>query len=128
MGKLLIRRLKSFAYALQGLAFLVRTQANARLHLLATVLVCAAGLALGLSPEEWAWITMAIVLVWSAEAFNTAIEQLADTLHPKRHPGIGRAKDVAAAAVLIAAVGAAAIGVIVFLPHLTGMGNRSGIV
>jgi len=125
MDKPFIRRLKSFAYALQGLAFLVRTQANARLHLLATVLVCAAGLAL---PEEWAWITMAIVLVWSAEAFNTAIEQLADTLHPEQHPGIGRAKDVAAAAVLIAAVGAVAIGVIVFLPHLAGMGSRSGTI
>lgn len=123
MDKPFIGRLKSFAYALQGLAFLVRTQANARVHLLATVLVCAAGLTLGLSREEWLWVTMAIVLVWSAEAFNTAIEQLADTLHPERHPGIGRAKDVAAAAVLIAALGAAAIGVLVFMPHLTDMGN-----
>jgi diacylglycerol kinase (ATP) len=123
MDKPFIGRLKSFAYALQGLAFLVRTQANARVHLLASVFVCAAGLTLGLSRAEWLWVTLAIVLVWSAEAFNTAIEQLADTLHPERHPGIGRAKDVAAAAVLIAALGAAAIGVMVFMPHLTDMGN-----
>jgi len=122
MDKPFIRRLKSFAYALQGLAFLVRTQPNARLHLLATVLVCAAGVYVGLSRVDGLWITVAIVLVWSAEAFNTALEQLADTLHPEWHPGIGRAKDVAAAAVLIAALGAAAIGVVVFLPHLAGMG------
>jgi len=122
MDKPFIRRLKSFAYALQGLAFLVRTQPNARVHLLATVLVCAAGVYFSLSRAEWLWIAVAIVLVWSAEAFNTALEQLADTLHPEQHPGIGRAKDVAAAAVLIAALGAAAIGVGVFLPHLAGMG------
>jgi len=122
MNKSLVARLKSFAYALQGLAFLMRTQPNARVHLLATVLVCAAGVYFRLSRAEWLWIAVAIVLVWRAEAFNTALEQLADTLHPEQHPGIGRAKDVAAAAVLIAALGAAAIGVVVFLPHLAGMG------
>jgi diacylglycerol kinase (ATP) len=62
--------------------------------------------------------TAAIILVWSAEAFNTALEELADALHPERDPGIGRAKDVAAAAVLIAALGAAVIGMLVFVPHL----------
>jgi len=123
MKNFFIRRLKSFAYALQGVALLVRTQANARLHLLATVLVCAAGVYVGLSQAEWLWIVVAIVLVWSAEAFNTALEQLADALHPERHPGIGRAKDVAAAAVLIAALGAAVIGVLVFLPYVSYMGH-----
>lgn len=112
--------MKRFVYALQGVVFLVRTQRNARMHLLATALVCAAGIYLGFSRAEWLWITAAIVLVWSAEAFNTALEQLADAIHPERHPGIGRAKDVAAAAVLIAAVGAALIGILVFAPHLVG--------
>ena len=123
MEKLFIHRLKSFVYALQGLAHLVRTQANARLHLLAAVLVCAAGAYFGLSRAEWLWITVAVTLVWCAEAFNTALEQLADALHPQQHPGIGRAKDVAAAAVLIAAVGAAVIGLLVFVPHVAGMGH-----
>lgn len=117
-----IRRLKSFAYALQGMAFLVRTEPNARVHLLATILVCAAGVYFSLSRADWLWIVAAIVLVWSAEAFNTALEQLADALHPERHPGIGRAKDAAAAAVLIAALGAAVIGGVVFMPHLSHMG------
>ena len=103
------------------MVFLVRTQRNARLHLLAAALVCAAGIYFNLSRIEWLWITAAIVLVWSAEAFNTALEQLADALHPEQNPGVGRAKDVAAAAVLIAALGAAVIGMLVFMPHLVPM-------
>ena len=117
------RLLKSFAYALQGVAHLVRTQPNARLHLLAAVLVCTAGGYVGLSWAEWLWVVVAITLVWSAEAFNTALEQLADALHPQQHPGIGRAKDMAAAAVLIAAAGAAVIGMLVFVPYFADMGN-----
>lgn len=120
MRNALARRLKSFAYAGQGLAHLVRTQPNARWHLLVTLLVCAAGVYVGLTRTEWLWIVLAMVLVWAAEAFNTALEQLADALHPARHPGIGRAKDVAAAAVLIAALGAALIGAMVFWPYVAG--------
>jgi len=123
MKTTLIRRLQSFAYALQGLAQLLRTQPNARVHLLATLLVCGAGVYFGLSRAEWLWITVAITLVWISEAFNTALEQLADVLHPEQHPGIGRAKDMAAAAVLIAAVGAAVIGMLVFVPHLARLGR-----
>ena len=118
MRKVFIRRLNSFAHALRGMGLLVRTQANARVHLLAAGLVCIAGIYCGLSRTEWLWIVAAIVLVWGAEAFNTALEQLADAVHPEQHPGIGRAKDVAAAAVLIAALGAAVIGALVFAPHL----------
>lgn len=116
-------RLKSLAHALRGVDHLVRTQPNARLHLLAAVLVCAAGVYFGLGRAEWLWISVAIALVWSAEAFNTALEQLADVLHPAQHAGIGRAKDVAAAAVLIAALGAAVIGLLVFVPHLAALGR-----
>lgn len=123
MKTTLIRRLQSFAYALQGLAQLLRTQPNARVHLLAALLVCGAGVYFGLSRAEWLWITVAITLVWISEAFNTALEQLADVLHPEQHPGIGRAKDMAAAAVLIAAVGAAVIGMLVFVPHLANSGR-----
>jgi len=114
-------RLKSLAHALRGVDHIVRTQPNARLHLLAAVLVCAAGVYFGLGRAEWLWVSVAITLVWSAEAFNTALELLADVLHPARHAGIGRAKDVAAAAVLIAALGAAVIGLLVFVPHLAAL-------
>jgi diacylglycerol kinase (ATP) len=114
-------RLKSLAHALRGVDHIVRTQPNARLHLLAAVLACAAGAYFGLGRAEWLWISVAITLVWSAEAFNTALELLADVLHPARHAGIGRAKDAAAAAVLIAALGAAVIGLLVFVPHLAAL-------
>jgi diacylglycerol kinase len=120
----LTARVKSFVHAFRGLAHLVRSQPNARIHLLATVLICAAGTHVGLGRTEWLWIVLAVVLVWSAEAFNTALEHLADALHPERHPRIGLAKDMAAAAVLIAAVGAAAIGVLVFWPYLSGASGR----
>lgn len=123
MPKPFVAFLKSLGFALQGVVFLLRSQPNARIHLLATVLVCTAGAYFHLSRAEWLGIVVAMVLVWSAEAFNTALEELANALHPEQHPGIGRAKDVAAAAVLIAAVGAAAIGMLVFIPHLAHCGR-----
>jgi diacylglycerol kinase len=121
MNRVFTGRIQSFAHALRGMVYLVRTQPNARVHLLATVGVCMAGAYVGLSRDEWLWVSVAIVLVWGAEAFNTALEDLADALHPAQHPGIGRAKDVAAGAVLIAALGAAVIGVLIFAPHLAGL-------
>lgn len=120
-------RMKSFAHALRGIVYLLRTQPNARVHLLATMAVCMAGAYVGLGRDEWLWISVAIVLVWGAEAFNTALEALADTVHPEQHRGIGRAKDVAAGAVLIAALGAAVIGVLVFAPHLAGLFGQFGV-
>jgi diacylglycerol kinase (ATP) len=115
--------LGSFVHAAKGLAFMLRSEPNARIHLLATVGVCATGLHLGLSRADWLWVTLAIAMVWCAEALNTALEQLADAVHPERHPGVGRAKDAAAAAVLVAAIGAAVIGVTVFLPYVGGAGR-----
>jgi diacylglycerol kinase len=111
-------RLESFAHAFRGLGLLLVTQHNARIHLLISVLVVSAGVAAGLSRWEWVAIVLAIGMVWGGEALNTAIEQLADALQPEFHPGIRRAKDVAAAAVLISAVAAGTIGLLVFVPHL----------
>ena len=65
-------------HALRGLAFLIKTQHNARVHLAATVMVMALGLFLQIDRSEWALIVFAIALVWCAEAFNTAVERLAD--------------------------------------------------
>ena len=111
-------RIQSFKHALSGFGTLIRTQPNARIHLLATVLVVVAGWAIDLSKSDWLWITIAVVVVWAAEAFNTALEFLADALHPETHPLIKQAKDVAAAAVLVCALGAGVIGLMVFLPRL----------
>ncbi len=110
-------RMKSFPYAFAGVAELLRSQHNARIHLLATILVIAAGLWLGISAQQWALLFIACAMVWCVEALNTAIEFLADALTTEPHPLIKKAKDVAAAAVLIAAVFSLAIGVMVFLPY-----------
>jgi len=112
------QRLRSLRYALAGLRTLMRTQHNAWLHAGASVAVVAAGLYFGLTRAEWSWLVLAITAVWMAEAFNTALEFLADAAAPEFHPLIGQAKDVAAAAVLITALGALVIGVLVLGPHV----------
>lgn len=114
-------RLKSFVYAFAGIASLLRAEHNAWIHLAATVAVIAAGLWFGVGTGEWIALIIAITLVWMAEALNTAFEALCDVASPEFHPLVKQAKDVAAAAVLIAAMGAAAVGLIVFLPHFRAL-------
>ncbi|GDX11176.1 diacylglycerol kinase [Verrucomicrobiota bacterium] len=108
---------KSFACALRGIAVLLRTQTNARIHLLATVLVVAAGFVFRISRGEWVPLAFAIGIVWIAEAVNTAIEALADRITRENDDAIRRAKDVAAGAVLLAAITAAIIGLLILGPH-----------
>jgi diacylglycerol kinase len=97
---------------------MVWSQPNARIHAVATMAAVLLGLTLRISIAEWCWIVLAIVGVWTAEALNTALELLTDIASPGVHPLAGKAKDVAAGAVLIAAVGSAVIGMLVFGPHL----------
>ena len=111
------RLTRSFGYAFRGIGILLRTQANARIHAAATVLVVAAGFWFRISRSEWGAVVAAIGLVWTAEAVNTAIEAVVDLVSPEPHPLAGRAKDVAAGAVLCAALAALAIGVLVFGPR-----------
>ena len=114
-------RLKSFHYALSGLAVMLKSQHNAWIHATATVAAAIAGLWFGLTKAEWCWIVLAIMSVWTAEALNTAFEFLTDVASPDFHPLAGKAKDVAAGAVLIAAIGSAIIGIIVFGPYVLAM-------
>jgi diacylglycerol kinase (ATP) len=111
-------RLESFRCAFRGVGTLLASQHNARIHLLATVCACGLGFLIGISRLEWCAIVVAIAMVWTAEALNTAFEFLCDVASPEFHPLIQKAKDVAAAAVLLSAAGAAVIGLIVFVPHL----------
>ena len=108
---------RSFACALRGIAMLLRTQMNARIHLLATAVVIAMGFTFRISRGEWVPLAFAIGIVWIAEAVNTAIEALADRICRERDEAIGRAKDIAAGAVLLAAITAAVIGLLVLGPH-----------
>ena len=117
-------RLRSFGHAFRGLAILLRTQHNARIHAFATILVLAAGALLRISVSEWALIALAVVCVWVAEALNTSIESLVDLASPDPHPLAGKAKDVAAGAVLIAAIGSLIVGALVFGPHVLRMLDR----
>ena len=114
-------RLRSVRYALRGCVTMLKTQHNAWLHATVTVLVVSVGLALSLSRIEWCLIALAIAAVWTAEALNTALEYLVDVASPDFHPRAGHAKDVAAGAVLITAVGAAIVGLLVFVPHLVDL-------
>lgn len=110
----------AFRCAFAGLADLLQTQPHARWHLLASVGVVGLGLALGVTRVDWLALVLAMGLVWVAEVVNTAIELACDAITLERHPLIGRAKDLAAAAVLLAAGFAVATGVLVFWPRLFG--------
>ena len=111
-------RARSFGHAFRGLAICLRSQANARIHALATVVVVAFGFALKLVAWEWCAVALSIASVWAAECFNTAMEGVVDLVSPERRPLAGRIKDLAAGAVLAAAIGAAAVGAIIFEPKL----------
>jgi diacylglycerol kinase (ATP) len=110
--------MRSFACAIDGVVYLVRSQRNACVHLVASLAVIATGGALRLSLREWCWIMTAMAGVWVAEAMNTAVEVLCDVVCAERHTGIGRVKDVAAGGVLMAAAFAVVIGVCVLGPHV----------
>ena len=116
--------LLSFRYAGAGLAYLFRTQRNARIHLAAALLVTALGLWLGLDGPQLAvlWLTMTVVLV--TEAFNTALEATVDLVTDRYHPLAKIAKDTAAGAVLLAAIGAVGVGIALLLPPLL---QRAGL-
>lgn len=115
-------RARSFRYAGRGVVALLRSQHNAWIHAAGSVAVVGLGFAVGLSRLEWCLVVLAMVAVWSAEAVNTAIEALCDVASPEVHPLVERAKDIAAGAVLLAAVGAVVVGLLVFGPHLLRRG------
>ena len=114
-------RIRGVRYALRGVGVLLRTQHNAWVHAVATAAALIAGFALQISPGEWLAIILAIIVVWAAEALNTAFESLCDIASPEFHPTVERAKNVAAGAVLISAVGAAVIGLLIFGPKLLAL-------
>ena len=111
-------KMLAFRYAWQGISYMLRTQPNAWFQIAVWVVVTAAGLAFGLSAGEWCAAVLAMAGVWIAEALNTAIEAVVDLASPQRHPLAGRAKDVAAGAVVVAVAASALIGLIIFGPRV----------
>ncbi len=109
---------RAFRYAFSGWWHVIRTQRNAWIHAMVSVTVVGIGLWLGLSPSEWAIITITIAMVWTAEFINTALEAVVDLASPQHHPLAQVGKDVGAAAVLIAALSAAIVGFLILGPAL----------
>jgi len=112
------KAIRSFKYAGMGIYGLFRHENNARIHLIACILVVIAGVIFHISATEWCFIVIQIGLVCAAEAINTAIEKLADVVSPDYHIAIKDVKDVAAAAVLILAISAVIVGGIIFIPKI----------
>ncbi|MCC5916265.1 MAG: diacylglycerol kinase family protein [Cryomorphaceae bacterium] len=111
-------RIKSFKHAFTGISTMIKDEPNARIHLVVAVLVVVFGGVLKISAFEWMFILLAVGIVISAEAFNSALENLADVVSPEFHPSIKKVKDLGAAAVLICSLVAAVIGGIIFIPKI----------
>jgi diacylglycerol kinase len=111
-------RLQSFKHALMGGKTLLATQPHARFHAVAALIVFATATLLQVTAIEWALLILSLMAVWVTEAINTSIEFLADEVSQEWRERIKHAKDIAAFAVLSAAIGAAAVGAVVLLPYL----------
>ncbi len=120
MGKKfsIAQRIQSFGHAGRGIAEAFKTQHNLRIHAAAIIIVVTAGFLFKLSLLEWGLVVLAVGLVLTAELLNTAIEVLVDLVSPSYHEKAGLIKDIAAGAVLIAAVISVIIGLLVFLPKV----------
>lgn len=118
---MLRKRIESFGYAFKGIATLFTSQPNARIHAAVLSLVVLAGFYFHIERSEWLTIVLISALVLSVEAMNTAVEFAVDLVTPDYHHLAEKAKDVAAAAVLLAAFGAVIIGLIIFLPKIEGL-------
>jgi diacylglycerol kinase (ATP) len=109
--------LRSFSFAGQGVWHVIRTQRNMRVHLAAAACAIAAGLALRISPADWASVIITIGVVLAAETLNTVVEALTDLCTNEFHPLAKIAKDAAAGAVLIVSVAAVSVAIVIFLPR-----------
>jgi len=110
--------LRSFGYAFTGIAYVVRTQRNARIELGVGLAAIVLGLWLGLTTLEWAVLAITIALVLALEWINTSLELAVTLASPDRHPSAKAAKDVAAACVLLGAITSVVVGLLLFAPRL----------
>lgn len=118
MNEFIRTRAHSFRYAFGGWWYVIRTQRNAWIHAIVSILVITVSIWLGLNTGDWALIIIAIAMVWTAEFINTALEAVVDLASPEQDDLAQVGKDVGAAAVLIAAGSAALIGFLTLGPPL----------
>ncbi|RKE94892.1 diacylglycerol kinase [Ichthyenterobacterium magnum] len=114
----LLNRLKSVGYAYKGALYLIKTEASIKIQFVIAILVSIAGFYFNISKTEWLFQIAFIGLVMSIEGVNTAIEYIADFIHPEHHQTIGRIKDIAAGAVFIASIAATTAALVIYLPKL----------
>jgi diacylglycerol kinase len=110
-------RFQSFTYAWSGIKHLFQSEHNTIIHLVVTISVLVLGVLFAIARWEWIALIIAIAMVWTAELFNTAIEKIMDFISTERLPQIKWIKDMAAAAVLITAIAAVAVGLLIFIPR-----------
>jgi len=113
-----INRLKSIVFAFRGAYFLLKTEASIQVQFAIAVFLIILGLYFNISSTEWFAQLLAIGIVMSIEGLNTAIEEVANFIHPEKHKKIGLIKDIAAGAVFIAVVFTIAIGLIIYIPKI----------
>ena len=111
-------RIKGGGYAIKGAWLLLRHEPSIQVQAVLAILVTIAGFYFEITTTEWILQIFAIGLVMATEGLNTAVENIADFVHPDYHTKIGRIKDVAAGAVFFAALAAAIIGLIIYLPYI----------
>ncbi|WP_340201953.1 diacylglycerol kinase [Ascidiimonas sp. W6] len=112
------KRIKSIGYAFKGILLLVTTEASIKVQLLIAVLVTIAGFYFKISATEWMLQTITIALIVSIEGLNTAVEKIADFIHPDFNNKIGFIKDIAAGAVFVSAFAAVIVGCLIYLPKI----------
>lgn len=112
---------KSFGYAFQGISNTIRTERNIKIHCAAAMLVTIFGIWLQISKTEWMICFILFELILALELMNTAVEATVDLCTEDRRPLAKKAKDAAAGAVLLAAIFAAVIGLMIFIPRLLGV-------
>jgi undecaprenol kinase len=110
--------LRSFGFAIEGVAYILRTQRNARIELGIAIAAVALAAWLGISAVEWAVLVLTIALVVALEWINTSLELAVSLASPERHPSAKAAKDVAAACVLLGAITSIVVALLLFAPRL----------
>ena len=110
------KRIKSFGYAGKGISSVIKSEPNMKIHLFIGILVLICGLVFQISITEWLICLLCFGLVLGMEMMNTAIENLVNLVSPDQHPLAGKAKDIAAGAVLICAIISVIIGLMIFVP------------
>jgi diacylglycerol kinase (ATP) len=116
LGSFIIQRIKAVKYAFNGFWILITSEHSIIAQMVIAIAITILGFIMNISQTEWLFQTTAIGLILVAESLNTAIEKLADFIHPEHHIKIGKIKDISAGAAFFAAIIAVIIGLIIYIP------------